>query len=144
MHLTTPLQLSEATWPKYSGSAQDGCLEVIKAEKLLDAEYQVGRTKIFIRNPMTVRPTRRLSPTRHLPCLTCRCVPRGQLFRLEEDRNEAKHRLATQIRARVLAFLFRKKYQKMRAAAIKIEAVARGRQVSCACASVWVRCGPRY
>ena len=52
--ITRP-QLSKPTWPKFSGSAVDGCLAIVKAEKLLDAEYQVGRTKIFIRNPMTVR-----------------------------------------------------------------------------------------
>jgi len=31
--------------------------------KLLDAEYQIGRTKVFIRNPMTVRALNKRSVT---------------------------------------------------------------------------------
>ena len=96
--------MSKTTWPNFKGTAQDGCLAIIKAEKLLDAEFQIGRTKVFIRNPLT-------------------------LFRLEEDRNAAKHRLASLIRARFLAYWHRKNYKKMRAAAIKMEAVVRGHQV---------------
>ena len=94
--------LCRETWPSSSFTdLRDAALAIVKAQGLGEQEYQLGRTKVFIRNPLT-------------------------LFQLESDRNVAKHRLATKIKARYLAHVYSRRYQKMRESVTLISATFRG------------------
>jgi len=46
--------LSQGTWPNYRGDAKTGCKEIMTTRGLGKEDYQLGRTKIFIKNPITV------------------------------------------------------------------------------------------
>lgn len=89
--------LAKQTWPNFKGSPRDGSTHIVKAQGLVAQEYQLGKTKVFIRNPLT-------------------------LFQLEESRNKKKHALVTAIKARFLAYYYKKKFQRMRAAVTLIAA----------------------
>jgi len=47
--------LSKATWPAYKGVPKDGVDQLCKALQLGANDYRLGKTKIFIRSPNTVR-----------------------------------------------------------------------------------------
>lgn len=47
--------LSPQTWPNWRGRPRDGVIEMLRYTGITDGEYALGRTKIFIRNPRTVR-----------------------------------------------------------------------------------------
>mmetsp|Transcript_11310 Transcript_11310/g.20776 ORF Transcript_11310/g.20776 Transcript_11310/m.20776 type:complete len:1021 (-) Transcript_11310:294-3356(-) len=66
--------LNKKTWPKWKGSAQDGVLEVLKGLQNDNAQYELGKTKVFIRHPVTV-------------------------FQLEEFRERKIHELVTKIQS---------------------------------------------
>ena len=60
--------LSAPTWPSFSGTPKDGCQKIMEAQEIVKEEYQLGKTKIFIRNPLTVRtPLPTPLPTPPLP-----------------------------------------------------------------------------
>lgn len=93
--------LSEPTWPNFTGVPKDGCNSIMKAQEIVNEEFQLGKTKIFIRNPLT-------------------------LFQLEEDRNKSKHRLVTSIKSNYLAHYHSVRFEEMRKAQVKIGATFRG------------------
>ena len=92
--------LSAPTWPNFSGVPKDGCQKIMEAQEIVKEEYQLGKTKIFIRNPLT-------------------------LFQLEEDRNKAKHRLVTSIKSNYLPHYYSIRYEQLRASALMIETIFR-------------------
>ena len=47
--------LSETTWPHWDGSPAKGVQEIFSYLNDADDEYAFGKTKIFIKNPRTVR-----------------------------------------------------------------------------------------
>ena len=47
--------LSETTWPHWHGSPAKGVQEIFSYLNDADDEYAFGKTKIFIKNPRTVR-----------------------------------------------------------------------------------------
>ncbi len=54
--LTRYKMLSAATWPVWrGGTARDGVTELLEGLAVPDDDYALGRTKIFVRNPRTVR-----------------------------------------------------------------------------------------
>lgn len=87
--------LCPKTWPSYQGSAKDGVRLLVQTLKYSDEEYRMGATKIFIRLPKT-------------------------LFRTEDAYQARKIELATYLQARVRAVLYRRRYIKMREAAITL------------------------
>ncbi|KAJ3217621.1 Unconventional myosin-Ib [Dinochytrium kinnereticum] len=103
--------LSPLTWPKWNGDPVSGdsdlVIEGIKAVlgalKIAPSEWRIGKTKVFIRNPST-------------------------LVSLENARNQAKHRLATRIRARWLAYKHRSNFLRTRLLMIKLQANIRRHQ----------------
>ena len=46
--------LSAKTYPRWSGNDRDGCVEIMEALGIGHGAYQMGKTKIFIKNPTTV------------------------------------------------------------------------------------------
>jgi myosin-1 len=93
--------LADATWPNWNGEPKEGCNKLMSAQEIVKEEFQLGKTKIFVRNPLT-------------------------LFQLEEDRNKIKNRLITSIKANYLAHYYSVRYEQMRKAEVKISAAYRG------------------
>ncbi|KAL1501336.1 hypothetical protein ABEB36_006675 [Hypothenemus hampei] len=81
--------LCKDTWPNFRGNAKDGVQHLVCALGYEAEEYQMGKTKIFIRHPQT-------------------------LFRTEDAFQEKKHFVASIIQARWKGILQRKRYLKMR------------------------------
>jgi len=71
------------------------------AQEIVKEEFQLGKTKIFVRNPLT-------------------------LFQLEEDRNKCKQKLITSIKANYLSHFYMVRYEEMRKSQVKISASYRG------------------
>ncbi|KAI8837818.1 P-loop containing nucleoside triphosphate hydrolase protein [Chytridium lagenaria] len=100
--------LSPLTWPKWKGAAIpvgselviEGVKAVFEALKIGAAEWKLGKTKDIYKES----------------------VNGNELVSLETSRNAAKHRLATLIRARWLAYKAQKEYQRVRAVLIKLQA----------------------
>eukprot|EP00732_Lithocolla_globosa_P001342 Lithocolla_globosa_v1_NODE_646_length_3525_cov_40.886455.p1 type:complete len:767 gc:universal NODE_646_length_3525_cov_40.886455:2395-95(-) len=46
--------VTKDTWPNYRGAAADGCDVILKSIGCDEAEFQRGKTKMFIKNPQTV------------------------------------------------------------------------------------------
>ncbi|CAA9999891.1 unnamed protein product [Nesidiocoris tenuis] len=88
--------LCPKTWPSYKGPAKDGVRVLIQHLGYQPDEFRIGETKIFIRHPQT-------------------------LFEIEDAFQARKHELVTKIQAKYKAHVQRKKYLRMRAAAIVIE-----------------------
>jgi len=93
--------LADATWPNYNGEPKDGCSKLMTAQEIVKEEFQLGKTKIFVRNPLT-------------------------LFQLEEDRNKCKQKLITSIKANYLSHFYMVRYEEMRKSQVKISASYRG------------------
>ncbi|KAJ3112864.1 hypothetical protein HDU96_004093 [Phlyctochytrium bullatum] len=97
--------LSPLTWPKWKGGSipygsdvvAEGLKAVFGALNIKQAEWKLGKSKVFIKNPST-------------------------LLLLENARNQAKHRLATRIRARWLAYRARSEYLEIRNSIIRLQA----------------------
>ncbi|KAG0695254.1 Myosin-IB [Chionoecetes opilio] len=83
--------LCPATWPSYKGQAKDGVHSIVKHLKYSPEDYRMGRSKLFIRLPRT-------------------------LFKTEDALQARKAELATKIKAKWKAFVYQRRYQKMRAA----------------------------
>ena len=47
--------LALATWPSWRGVPRQGVRELLAALQIPDEDYALGKSKIFIRNPRTVR-----------------------------------------------------------------------------------------
>jgi len=77
--------LCEDTWPNWRGDLKEGVTLILKAMGLTESDYCLGKTKVFIKKPQTV-------------------------FLLENARNDKENDIATIIRARWLAHIYRKKY----------------------------------
>ncbi|CAH1098535.1 unnamed protein product [Psylliodes chrysocephalus] len=88
--------LCKETWPNYHGDAKDGVTKLIAALKFTEDEYQMGKTKIFIRHPKT-------------------------LFSTEDAFQLKKHEIAAIIQSRWKGMVQRKKYLKMRESAIVVQ-----------------------
>eukprot|EP01121_Diplochlamys_sp_Union-15-3_P014837 TRINITY_DN4791_c0_g3_i1.p1 TRINITY_DN4791_c0_g3~~TRINITY_DN4791_c0_g3_i1.p1 ORF type:complete len:565 (+),score=86.86 TRINITY_DN4791_c0_g3_i1:67-1695(+) len=82
------------TWPKFSGTEQQGTELVLQSLKISSEEYRFGKTKIFIRNPQT-------------------------LFFLEETREKRIPYLVTAMQKTIRAYMALSKW-KQRKAAIRI------------------------
>ena len=53
---SAPQSLCPRTWPKWVGPARDGVDLIMKQMRLGKDDYRMGKTKVFIRSPKTVRP----------------------------------------------------------------------------------------
>ncbi|KAL1428680.1 hypothetical protein MTO96_003028 [Rhipicephalus appendiculatus] len=99
--------LCPETWPRYrGGTAKEGVAVLIKHLNYASEEYSMGHTKLFIRFPRT-------------------------LFETEDAFQQRKHYLASVIQAEFRCYSARKKYLKMRKAAILIENSWRRYQAQC-------------
>ncbi|XP_045464309.1 unconventional myosin IC [Harmonia axyridis] len=85
--------LSEKTWPNYHGPAKEGVQDLVCALGYGPDDYKMGKTKIFIRHPQT-------------------------LFQTEDQFQEKKHDIASIIQAKWKGILQRRRYLRMRTAAI--------------------------
>lgn len=83
--------LCPSTWPSYKGQAKDGVLKIVKHLNYHADDYRMGRSKLFIRLPRT-------------------------LFKTEDALQARKGELATMIQAKWKAFVYQRRYQRMRAA----------------------------
>eukprot|EP00040_Diaphanoeca_grandis_P032998 m.201050 g.201050 ORF g.201050 m.201050 type:complete len:1279 (+) comp32788_c0_seq6:229-4065(+) len=83
------------TWPTYAGDHKTGVKFIVNALGLAPEEYQLGTTKIFIRQPKTV-------------------------FQIEKIYEKRRHELATKIAARVKGHFQRQNFLMMKAAASMI------------------------
>ncbi|XP_023026534.2 unconventional myosin 61F [Leptinotarsa decemlineata] len=88
--------LSNETWPNYRGNAKEGVQILVNYLGYSQEEYQMGKTKIFIRHPRT-------------------------LFRTEDAFQLKKHEIASIIQASWKGLLQRRKYLKMRESAIVMQ-----------------------
>ncbi|KAI6220129.1 hypothetical protein M3Y99_01614800 [Aphelenchoides fujianensis] len=43
--------LTQETWPRYNGNVRQGCEVICRAMGIAEDQFQLGRTKIFIKNP---------------------------------------------------------------------------------------------
>ena len=46
--------MSPNTFPRWRGTDKAGCVEIFKALGIRDKNYQLGKTKIFIKHPQVV------------------------------------------------------------------------------------------
>ncbi|CAG9768110.1 unnamed protein product [Ceutorhynchus assimilis] len=88
--------LCKDTWPNYRGSAKDGVQHLVCSLGYEAEEYQMGKTKIFIRHPQT-------------------------LFRTEDAFQVKKHDIASIIQANWKGLLQRKRYIKIRESVIVLQ-----------------------
>ncbi|XP_019878612.1 unconventional myosin IC isoform X2 [Aethina tumida] len=88
--------LSKDTWPHYRGDPKDGVQVLVCALGYEKDEYQMGKTKIFIRHPKT-------------------------LFNTEDAFQEKKNDLAAIIQASWKAMVQRRNYLRMRESAIIVQ-----------------------
>jgi len=93
--------LSNDTWPNYTGNAKDGCTKIMESLEVSKEEFQLGKTKIFVRNPLT-------------------------LFLLEDERNKSKNRLITSIKSNYLSHYYSVRFDEMRAASTRIASYFKG------------------
>eukprot|EP00041_Stephanoeca_diplocostata_P038229 m.1488088 g.1488088 ORF g.1488088 m.1488088 type:complete len:1281 (+) comp25186_c0_seq5:350-4192(+) len=91
------------TWPVWKGVPRDGAKFILTACKFPPEEYAWGRSKLFIRNPIT-------------------------LFKLEEIRKQRCIELATKIQAIWRGFQCKKVFKEQRRAVTLIAAFVRGRR----------------
>ncbi|XP_039218706.1 unconventional myosin-Ih isoform X3 [Crotalus tigris] len=89
------------TWPQWRGPAAKGVEKLIHHIGYKPEEYKMGRTKLFIRFPRT-------------------------LFATEDAFEYRKHLLISRIQAKFRGCLGKREFQKMRQAAILLEAAWRG------------------
>ncbi|XP_063171564.1 unconventional myosin-Ih isoform X4 [Candoia aspera] len=89
------------TWPQWHGPAAKGVERLVHHIGYKPEEYKMGRTKLFIRFPRT-------------------------LFATEDAFEYRKHLLISRIQATYRGCLGKREFQKMREAAIKLEAAWRG------------------
>lgn len=92
------------TWPNWKGDLSQGVKLIMSNAGVGAGEFQLGSTKVFIKNPKT-------------------------LFALEEKREKALGVLASKIRARWLAFINKRKYQRDRKNLIRLQATWRMHEV---------------
>ncbi|XP_050315844.1 unconventional myosin IC [Anthonomus grandis grandis] len=88
--------LCTETWPNYRGTAKDGVQHLVCALGYEGVEYQMGKTKIFIRHPQT-------------------------LFRTEDAFQAKKHDLASIIQAHWKGLMQRRRYLKLRENVIVVQ-----------------------
>ncbi|XP_061655785.1 unconventional myosin-Ih isoform X2 [Phyllopteryx taeniolatus] len=89
------------TWPNWKGAAAEGVRILVEHLGYKADEYEMGRTKIFIRHPRT-------------------------LFATEDAFQVCKHKLATRLQAKYKGYRVKGDYQKQKGAATKIENCWRG------------------
>ena len=56
-HITTSHRyalLTKETWPSWQGDPKKGCLHILKSVHVATDEYQMGRSKIFVKAPESV------------------------------------------------------------------------------------------
>ncbi|XP_026275378.2 unconventional myosin IC isoform X2 [Frankliniella occidentalis] len=93
--------LCPSTWPNYRGPAKQGVSELVQHLNYQADDYRLGNTKLFIRWPRT-------------------------LFRTEDAFQQHKHHIAAIIQKVWKGRQQRKRYLRMREAAIQMQALARG------------------
>ncbi|KAK3921911.1 Unconventional myosin IC [Frankliniella fusca] len=93
--------LCPSTWPNYRGPAKQGVSELVQHLGYQADDYRLGNTKLFIRWPRT-------------------------LFRTEDAFQQHKHHIAAIIQKVWKGRQQRKRYLRMREAAIQMQALARG------------------
>jgi myosin-1 len=81
------------TWPRFAGTPREGCRLVLGALGLAADEFSFGRTKLFVRRPVT-------------------------LALLDERLVATRHRLAALIQARFRGFAARQHFLALRAAVV--------------------------
>ena len=93
--------LSSATWPSWQGSPRDGIKDLFNCLHFDQEEFAYGKTKVFIRNPLT-------------------------LFTMEEMRRARLHDLATLLQKMYRGWTQRMKFQRMKKAQVTISSRYRG------------------
>lgn len=93
--------LCPSTWPNYRGPAKQGVSELVQHIGYKHDDYRLGNTKLFIRWPRT-------------------------LFKTEDAFQQHKHHIAAIIQKVWKGRQQRKRYLRMREAAIQMQALARG------------------
>ncbi|KRT86595.1 Myosin head, partial [Oryctes borbonicus] len=88
--------LSKETWPNYPGPAKQGVQTLVACLGFEKDDYRMGKTKIFIRFPKT-------------------------LFDTEDAFQEKKHEIVAIIQSKWKGIVQRRKYLRMRAAAITVQ-----------------------
>ncbi|GAB5355279.1 hypothetical protein AAMO2058_000191700 [Amorphochlora amoebiformis] len=81
--------LEKSTWPQWEGSDVDGVVKVLKAMKSKHGDYELGKTKVFIKHPVTI-------------------------FQLEEYRERKIHELVIKIQTVYRSWLARKHLLELR------------------------------
>jgi myosin-1 len=46
--------LTQETWPRFNGNVRQGCEVICRAMNISPDQFQLGKTKIFIKNPESV------------------------------------------------------------------------------------------
>lgn len=87
--------ITKETWPRWNGDAKSGTQQIINSIGIRPDEYRMGKTKVFIRNPIT-------------------------LFSLEDRREQAMPRIVTMMQAAWRGYCARSKWAQ-RKAAIQIQ-----------------------
>ena len=55
--------LTPETWPQWRGDVKRGVVHLMNYVKMDNDQYQMGRTKVFIKNPESVNEKKRLLQT---------------------------------------------------------------------------------
>ena len=46
--------LTKETWPSWPGDPKKGCIHILKASQVAQDEYQMGKSKVFVKAPESV------------------------------------------------------------------------------------------
>ena len=46
--------LTKETWPQWPGDPKKGCIHILKSSQVAQDEYQMGKTKVFVKAPESV------------------------------------------------------------------------------------------
>ena len=46
--------MTKETWPQWPGDPKKGCIHILKSSQVAQDEYQMGKTKVFVKAPESV------------------------------------------------------------------------------------------
>ena len=46
--------LTKETWPQWPGDPKKGCIHILKSSQVAQDEYQMGKSKVFVKAPESV------------------------------------------------------------------------------------------
>ncbi|KAK6638201.1 hypothetical protein RUM44_008629 [Polyplax serrata] len=116
--------LSKSTWPNYAGNPKDGVQILINDLGYPSEAYQMGKTKIFLRSPVTLfKIEDSLQLQKHYLATVIQKTWRGRRDRLEYQKTLENIILTQKI---IRGFLARRKTEKIRHAALTIRRFIEG------------------